>query len=104
MGSPGLSSAPSSTLLTRDRSVGVGPDFDDQPRQRRRQSVAVLMSELLLSPPLLVLTRGVQLLAQIPGPFPGQDEFRIERIVEFPGQHLVLFTAHSASLVDKSHP
>src|SRR5262249_32299506 len=44
---------------------------------------------------LVPLTGRIQVLAQIPGPFPGLDKFRGERIVQFPGQHLVFFTSHS---------
>jgi CheY-like chemotaxis protein len=35
------------------------------------------------------LTGGIQALAQAPGPFPGPDEFRGERVVQFSGRHLV---------------
>ena len=33
-------------------------------------------------------------LAQIPCPSPGMDEFGIERVVQFPGQHLCRFGTH----------
>src|SRR5215471_5037479 len=46
---------------------------------------------------LVPFTGRIQVLAQIPGPFPGPDEFRGERVVQFSGQHLLLLSAHWTS-------
>src|SRR5262245_41377806 len=46
---------------------------------------------------LVPFTGRIQVLAQVPGPFPGLDEFRGERVVQFSGQHLLLLSAHWTS-------
>src|SRR5206468_2756105 len=43
---------------------------------------------------LVPFTGGVQVLAQVPGTPSGPDQFRVERVVQFPRQHLVSFTEH----------
>ena len=45
---------------------------------------------------LVALAGGVQVLAQIPGPLPGLNQFRIERVVELAGQHFFAFARHDA--------
>ena len=48
---------------------------------------------------LVPLTGGIQVLAQVPGTVPGLDEFRVERVVQFPGQHLLFFGSHRTYLL-----
>src|SRR5262249_12934036 len=43
---------------------------------------------------LVIFTSGVQAQAQISGTLPRPNQFRIERVVEYPGQHLLLFASH----------
>jgi hypothetical protein len=49
---------------------------------------------------LVSLTGDIQIQAQIPRSNSGCNQFRIERIIKFSGQHLVLFARHASVLIN----
>jgi hypothetical protein len=64
---------------------------------KRFPSPAELLLQDQTAGVLVFLTVCIQVPAQISGSLPGMDVFRVERVVQFPGQHFVLLGSHSTA-------
>ena len=66
-------------------------------RRLHPDRIAAGAEQVAEDPPALVLLAfagGVEVLAEIPGAVAGADEFGVEGVVEFAGEHLVAFGGH----------